>query len=81
MSIDRAETLKKEWTDQFVKVQSGVPELRRFEGLVGRVRTVNMNCRVLVEFDTPADISWYDIDPRFLLITTAPKPVNHRYFS
>ena len=73
MSIDRAETLKKEWTDQFVKVQSGVPELRRFEGLVGRVRTVNMNCRVLVEFDTPADISWYDIDPRFLLITTAPK--------
>ena len=67
MSIQRAEDLKREWTDRFVKVQGGVPELRRFEGLVGTVKTVNMNCRLLIEFDTPADISWYDIAPQFVL--------------
>lgn len=66
MSIQRAEDLKREWTDKFVTVQKRVPELRRFEGLVGQVKTVNMNCRLLVEFDTPADISWYDIDPGFV---------------
>lgn len=66
MSIQRAEQLKREWTDKHVMVQGGVPELRRFNGLVGQVKTVNMNCRLLIEFDTPADISWYDIDPQFL---------------
>lgn len=71
MSIQRAEELKRDWTDRFVKVQSGVPELRRFEGLVGTVKTVNMNCRLLIEFDTPADISWYDIDPQFVHSLTA----------
>ena len=25
-----------------------------------------MNCRLLVQFDTPADIAWYDIAPQFL---------------
>jgi len=65
MSIQRAEELKREWTDRFVIVQSAVPELRRFTGLVGQVKTVNMNCRLLIEFDAPADISWYDIDPQF----------------
>jgi len=68
MSIQRAEQLKREWTDQCVIVRDGIPELRRFERLLGRVRTVNMNCRLLVEFDTPADISWYDIDPSFVTL-------------
>ena len=66
MSIHRAEELKRDWTDKYVSVQNGVAELRRFEGLVGQVKTVNMNCRLLVQFDTPADISWYDIDPAYL---------------
>ena len=66
MSIQRAEQLKREWTDQFVIIRKGVPELRRFDGLVGQVKTVNMNCRLLVQFETPADISWYDIDPSFV---------------
>lgn len=68
MSIQRAEQLKRDWTDKHVMVQQGIPELRRFDKLVGQVRTVNMNCRLLIEFDTPADISWYDIDPQFVVV-------------
>ena len=73
MSIQRAEELKQEWTDRQVVIRSGIPELRRFDGLVGHVRTVNMNGRLLIEFDTPADISWYDIDPHFVkIVESAP---------
>lgn len=74
MSIELAERLKREWTDRFVVVKKGIPELRRFSGLVGQVRTVNMNCRLLVEFKSPADISWYDIDPAFVKTVPAPEP-------
>jgi hypothetical protein len=74
MSIEQAEQLKREWTDKWVVVRSGVSELRRFEGLTGRVKTVNMNCRVLVEFDNPVDISWYDIDPSYLSVVDEPLP-------
>ena len=66
--------LKKNWTDKLVVVQSGVPELRRFEGLTGTVKTVNWNGRALVQFDGPVDISWYDIEPSYLTIVTAPLP-------
>lgn len=74
MSIERAEQLKKELTDKWVVVNPGIPELRRFEELTGRVKTVNMNCRALVEFDGPEDIGWYDIDPGALTVVDAPKP-------
>lgn len=74
MSIERAEQLKREFTDRWVLVRDGVPELRRFQGLTGRVKTVNMNCRVLVQFDGPVDISWYDIDPTYLKVVDAPLP-------
>jgi hypothetical protein len=72
MSIARAEQLKTELTDRFVVVADGVPELKRFSGLTGKVRTVNMNCRALVEFDGPVDIGWYDIDPSYLKVVTEP---------
>jgi hypothetical protein len=72
MSIAHAEQLKNELTDRFVVVAEGVPELRRFAGLTGRVKTINMNCRALVEFDGPVDIGWYDIDPSFLTVVTEP---------
>lgn len=72
--IDQAELLKKQYTDKFVVVKSGVPELRRFAGLTGVVKTVNMNGRALVMFDGPADIGWYDIDPSFLTVVDAPAP-------
>ena len=74
MSIDQAELLKRELTDKWVVVASQVPELRRFESLTGQVKTVNMNCRALVEFDGPEDIGWYDIDPGCLTVVDGPKP-------
>ncbi len=74
MSIERAEQLKSELTDKWVVVAPNLPELRRFTALTGKVRTVNMNCRALVEFDGPEDISWYDIDPQFLTVVDGPRP-------
>jgi hypothetical protein len=50
----RYEELKGEWTDQYVQVNPERPELRRFQGIVGRVVTVN----ALVDFQ---DGGWYDI--------------------
>ena len=35
--ISTHETLVKEWTDQFVRVNPDRPELKRFNGIVGRV--------------------------------------------
>ena len=72
MSIERAEKLKDLLTDRFVVVDADVPELRRFQNWTGKVRTVNMNCRALVEFDGPVDIGWYDIDPDYLKVVDAP---------
>ena len=54
----RFERLKAEWTDQLVEVAGDRPELARFNGLVGRVVTVNFNGKALVDF---ADGGWYDI--------------------
>lgn len=72
MSIARSEQLKKELTDKFVVVADGIPELRRFNGLTGKVKTVNMNGRALVEFDGAVDIGWYDIEPSFLKVVSEP---------
>lgn len=72
--FEQAELLKKQYTDKYVTVKSGVPELRRFMGLTGVVKTINMSCRALVLFDGPADIGWYDIDPAFLTVVDAPLP-------
>ncbi len=74
MSIELAEKLKSKLTDQWVVVDSSVPELRRFSRSTGRVKTVNMNGRALVEFDNGVDIGWYDIDPAFLTIVDGPRP-------
>ena len=81
MSFAAVEQLKAQYTDRLVEVDPSVPELRRFKGLVGTVKTVNMNGRLLIQFDHPVDIGWYDIDPAYLRIvegkakkTAAPKP-------
>ncbi|MEP3482292.1 MAG: hypothetical protein ABJZ55_23815 [Fuerstiella sp.] len=73
MSIERAEALKKELTDQWVRVASPAPELKRFADCVGLVKTVNMNCQALVEFHGDKDVSWYDIAPEYLTITDKPE--------
>jgi hypothetical protein len=54
--------LKRTWTDRFVTVKADArPELKRFEGKVGRVVTVSYSGRAVVDF---ADGAWYDV-PQF----------------
>ena len=55
---EKIEELKRTWTDQFVRANAERPELKRFEGRVGRVVTVNQNGKALVDFQ---DGAWYDI--------------------
>ena len=70
--FDQIEKLKHELTDKYVIVHEDIPELARFGGHVGRVKTVNMNGRALVEFDAWNNIGWYDIDVDCLKVV--PKP-------
>lgn len=72
MSIEQAEQLKTELTDKWVVVDKNVPELRRFAGLTGKVKTVNMNCQALVEFHGQEDIGWYDIGTTYLTVVDEP---------
>jgi hypothetical protein len=58
ISIAQCESLKKEWTDQYVTAKPDRPELARFAGVVGRVVTVNYNGKALIDFQ---DGGWYDI--------------------
>jgi hypothetical protein len=52
------ESLKSEWTDQYVMVNPNHPELKRFANVVGRVVTVNYNNKAVVDFQ---DGGWYDV--------------------
>src|SRR6185295_11625301 len=70
--LDRIEQLKQEFTDKYVVVHDSIPELGRFEGHVGQVKTVNMNGRALVEFEAWNNIGWYDIELDYLKVV--PKP-------
>jgi hypothetical protein len=54
----RHDALRQEWTDFYVEVQPDRPELARFEGIVGRVVTVNYNHKAVIDFQ---DGGWYDI--------------------
>ena len=54
----RYEELKRAWTDKYVEVNPDRAELKRFEGIVGRVITVNCGLKALVDFQ---DGGWYDI--------------------
>jgi hypothetical protein len=54
--------LKRQWTDRLITVKADArPELKRFEGKVGRVVTVSYSGRAVVDF---ADGAWYDV-PQF----------------
>jgi hypothetical protein len=50
--------LRSEWIDQYVLIKPERPELRRFQGIVGRVVTVNYNGKAVIDFQ---DGGWYDI--------------------
>lgn len=71
---ENIEKLKREWTDKFVMVAGDRPELRRFDGYTGQVKTVNMSGRALVQFDAWNNIGWYDIDPGYLKVVPKPDP-------
>lgn len=73
MVFEHIEKLKREYTDKYVSIAHMVPELKRFEGRTGIVRTVNMSGRALVEFLGTNDISWYDIDIDYLKIVDRPQ--------
>jgi hypothetical protein len=66
--------LKRQYTDQYVTVQPGRPELARFQGVVGQVKTVNMSGRALVEFGVDNNRGWFDIEPALLTIVDKPPP-------
>src|SRR5687767_11261000 len=74
MIFEHIDRLKKQYTDKYVVVDESQPELQRFRGLTGMVKTVNMSGRALVEFDGYNNIGWYDIDPTFLKVVDAPPP-------
>ncbi len=70
---ESVEELKREYTDKYVVVDPGRPELARFEHFVGQVKTVNMSGRALVEFlDYYTNIGWYDIDLSALTVVEKP---------
>jgi hypothetical protein len=72
--FERVEQLKREYTDKYVVVTASMPELARFEGHTGVVKTVNMSGRALVQFDAWNNIGWYDIDIDFLKVVPKPEP-------
>jgi hypothetical protein len=75
MFTDQIEKLKNQYTDKYVVVESSRPELARFRDVTGKVKTVNMSGRALVEFlDYHLNIGWYDIDPEFLKVVDKPLP-------
>jgi hypothetical protein len=58
-SKQSVDELKRSWSDKLVKVKPDArPELKRFEGKVGRVVTVNYGGRAIIDF---ADGAWYDV--------------------
>lgn len=73
--FEQIEKMKRQYTDKYVVVDAARPELARFRDVVGRVKTVNMSGRALVEFDDyHLNIGWYDIDPEFLKVVDKPPP-------
>jgi len=73
--FDQVNSLQREWTDKFVQVDDSVAELKRFSGLTGQVKTVNMSGQALVEFNESEDIGWYDIHPNFLTVVEVEERV------
>ena len=75
MVFEHIENLKNTYTDKNVLVDVDRPELGRFQGLTGTVKTVNMSGRALVEFDGHKNIGWFDIDVDFLKLVDKPAAV------
>jgi hypothetical protein len=76
--LEAAEELKRVWTDRLVMAKADRPELKRFEGRVGRVVTVNWSGKALVDF---GDGAWYDIpaSAEYLTALAADDPNRSKY--
>ena len=74
MVFEHINELRAEYTDKYVIVDDGFPELRRFKGMTGVVKTVNMSGHALVQFDGNNNVGWYDIDIDFLKVVDKPPP-------
>lgn len=72
--FDQIEKLKREFTDKYVVVDEGRPELARFKGKTGLIKTVNMSGKALVNFEGDNNIGWYDIGLDFLKVVPKPEP-------
>ncbi len=72
MLPERVEKLRLEYTDQYVVVECDLPQLARFRGKVGQVRTINVNGLALVEFQP--DRGRYDLELDYLKVVDKPKP-------
>jgi len=69
MQPHEIEKLQQQYTDQYVMVDAARPELARFAGIPGQIKTINMNGRALVQFD------WADLDWLKIIDKPAPPPV------
>ena len=74
MVFEHIEKLQQQYTDKYVAVEDSRPELKRFKGQTGVVRTVNMSGRALVEFDANNNTGWIDIDIDYLKVVDKPAP-------
>lgn len=74
MDPERLEKLKAEYTGELVVVDPARPELARFRGMKGRVKTVSFNGRALVEFDGNNNHGWYDVELDYLKVVDPAEP-------
>jgi hypothetical protein len=74
MLREQVDNLRQQYTDQYVVVAGDRPELARFQGVVGQVKTANMSGRALVQFDANNDRAWYDIPLDHLKVVDKPPP-------
>src|SRR5437867_1572889 len=74
-SFDEIDDLKREWTEKYVEVDASRPELKRFAGKPGRVITVNMSGRALVQFEDAEGWGWGRYDIALPFLKQVPKPV------
>ncbi len=73
MLRERIEQLQQEYTDQYVIVEGGPPEMAQLRNRVGRVKTINMNGRALIQFEG-ADKSRHDVELDYVKVVDKPEP-------
>lgn len=71
MLVEHLEALKQQYVGRTVEISSARPQLARFAGRKGLVKTINFNGQALVQFEGP-DQAWYDVDLDQLTIVTDP---------